>query len=400
MKPTAALPHTAGVPRVYFDNNATTPLDARVRAAMEPYFGMAHGNPSSAHGYGRQARQAVEAARSKVATLIGAESQQVIFTGSGTEANNAVIFDAARRAGGKGHFVLSAFEHPSIDRAIESLEEMGFSATRVPPEANGVVAGERLAAALQPETILVCLMLANNELGTLQPVVEVAALCREKKIPLLCDAVQAVGKVPVTVTDLGVDYLVLGAHKFHGPLGAAALWIRPGSALTGLLVGAPQEFGFRAGTENVPAVVGLGEASHWAREEMASRKQHLTGLRDRLETGLEDLAASRVHCRQAPRLPHTTNVAFPGWVGRDLMLALDLAGYAVSTGAACGAGDPLPSQTLLALGLEAEEAIGSLRISFGIENTQQEVDDFLCVLPRVLEEQRGGSLSLGGGTAR
>lgn len=398
MKSTATFPGVPSVPPVYFDNNATTPLDPRVRAVMEPYFGVAHGNPSSAHGFGRQAREAVAAARSQVASLIGAEARQVVFTSSGTEANNAVIFDAARRAGGQGHFVLSAFEHPSVDGAIASLEEMGFSATRVPPEPNGVVAVERLTAALRPETVLVCLMLANNELGTLQPVSDVAARCREKKIPVLCDAVQAVGKVPVVAPDLGVDYLVLGAHKFHGPLGAAALWIRPGSALTSLLVGAPQEFGFRAGTENVPAIVGLGEASRWAREEMTSRGRHLKELRDRLESGLDSLSVARIHCRQAPRLPHTTNVAFPGWVGRDLMLALDLAGYAVSTGAACGAGDPLPSQTLLALGLEAEEAVGSLRISFGIENTSQEVDRFLSDLAVVLEKMRSGMLSSGGET--
>ncbi len=353
---------------VYLDNNATTPLHPRVREAMLPWIGERFGNPSSLHRFGQAARNAIEEAREKVAALLGVRPPELVFTASGTEANNAVIFHRGHSYG-PGHLVISAVEHPSIREAAARLEKEGIEVTRVSPAGDGVVPASEIIGALRPDTLLAALMLANNELGTLQPVAEVAAACRERGIPMLCDAVQAVGKIPVDAAALGVDYLVLGAHKFYGPLGAAALWVRKGVELTGHLVGGSQERRRRASTENVPAIVGLGEAAAVAREEMATRQAHLAALRDRFEA-------------QLPRLPNTSHVAFPGVEGESLLIRLDLAGFAVSTGSACSSGAVEPSKTLLAMGLSPDEALSSLRISFGLFNTEEEVDAFLNALDR------------------
>jgi cysteine desulfurase len=370
---------------VYFDNNATTPLHPRVREAMLPWIGELHGNPSSLHRFGQAARNAVEEAREKVAALLGVRPPELVFTASGTEANNTVLFHSSHRTGldGPGHFVISAIEHPSIREAAARLAAEGFEVTRVSPAGDGVVPAAEVVRALRPDTRLVALMLANNELGTLQPVAEVAAACREWGVPVLCDAVQAVGKIPVDAAALGVDYLVLGAHKFYGPLGAAALWVRKGVELTGYLVGGSQERRRRASTENVPAIVGLGEAAAAAREEMAARGVHLAALRDRFEAGLTDCMPEAIlHCKTSPRLPNTSHVAIPGVEGESLLIRLDLAGFAVSTGSACSSGAVEPSKTLLAMGLSPGEALSSLRISFGIGNTGEEVDAFLDALDR------------------
>jgi len=365
---------------VYFDNNATTPLHSRVREAMLPWIGEIHGNPSSLHRFGQAARNAVEEAREKVAALLGVRPPELVFTASGTEANNTVLFHRARRP---GHVVISAIEHPSIREAAARLEKEGLEVTRVSPAGDGVVPAAEVLRALRSDTLLVALMLANNELGTLQPVAEVAAACRERGVPVLCDAVQAVGKIPVDAAALGVDYLVLGAHKFYGPLGAAALWVRKGVELTGYLVGGSQERRRRASTENVPAIVGLGEAAAAAREEMAARGAHLAALRDRFEAGLtRHMPEAIFHCQASPRLPNTSHVAFPGVEGESLLIRLDLAGFAVSTGSACSSGAVEPSKTLLAMGLSPGEALSSLRISFGISNTAEEVDAFLDALDR------------------
>jgi cysteine desulfurase len=364
---------------VYLDHNATTPLDPRVREAMLPWLGETWGNPSSAHRFGQAARNAVEDAREKVAALLGARPPEIVFTASGTEANNAVVFDAGRRGGPGGHLVISALEHPSIRASAARLEAAGMAVSRIPPGPDGVVSVAAIVAALRADTRLVCLMLANNELGTLQPVAELAAACRERGVPVLTDAVQAVGKIPVSVADLGVSFLTLGAHKFGGPLGAAALWVQKGVALDGHLVGGSQERHRRAGTENVPALVGLGEAAALARAEIGARGTYLAALRDRFEAGLTGMGGI-VHCATAPRLPNTSNVALPGVDGQALLIRLDLAGYAVSTGAACASGAVEPSATLLALGLPAAEALSSLRVSFGPANTLEEVDGFLVAL--------------------
>jgi cysteine desulfurase len=372
---------------VYLDHNATTPLDPKVREAMLPWLGERHGNPSSIHRFGQAARNAVEEAREKVAALLGGRPPEIVFTASGTEANNAVTFDVARRAGLTGHLVISAFEHPSIREAAARLERDGLEVTRVSPGTDGVVPAEEVVAALRPDTVLVCLMLANNELGTIQPVAEVAVAARERGVPVLCDAVQAVGKIRVDVRELEVDYLVLGAHKFHGPLGAAALWVRKGIEISGYLLGGSQERRRRAGTENVPALVGLGEAAAVISAEGESRTARLAALRDRFEAGLRRAVPdATVHCGGSPRLPNTSHVAFPGVEGEALLIRLDLAGFAVSTGSACSSGTVEPSKTLLAIGLSREEALSSLRVSFGITNAPGEVDLFLDVLAREVAE--------------
>lgn len=375
---------------VYLDHNATTPLDPRVLEAMLPWLAGRHGNPSSIHRLGRAAREAVEAARERVAALLGVRPAELVFTASGTEANNAVVFGIAEAAGHRGRIVLSPLEHPSVRKAAERAAERGMAIDRVEPGPDGVVAADDVVAALADDTRLVCLMLASNELGTLQPVAEVAATCRERGVPLLCDAVQAVGKVPVDAAALGGDFVVLGGHKFHGPLGAAALWTRPGGVeLPALLVGGSQERRRRASTPNVPAVVGLGAAAELAAAELPERARRLAALRDRFEAGLAAIGGVTVHGATAARLPNTSHVAFDGVEGEALMIRLDLAGFAVSTGSACSSGTVEPSRALLAMGVPSEEALGSLRVSFGITNDEAEVDRFLVALGREVTALRG-----------
>ena len=376
---------------IYLDNNATTPLHPRAREAMLPWLGETHGNPSSIHRFGQVARNAVEEAREKIAALLGARPPEVIFTASGTEANNAVLFDLETKAERPGHLIISALEHPSIREAAARLARTGWEVTRVSPGADGVVPAAEMIAALRPDTRLVALMLANNELGTLQPVAAVAAACRERGIPILCDAVQAVGKIPVDVDELGVDYLTVGAHKFHGPLGAAALWVRKGVEIAPYLVGGGQERRRRAGTENVAALAGFGEAVAAASDELAERQSFLAGLRDRFEAGLRCLPGTSgpiVHCAGSPRLPNTSHIAIPDVEGESLLIRLDVAGFAVSTGAACSSGTVEPSKALLAMGLSRDEALSSLRVSFGMMNRPEEVDRFLDVLAREVAELR------------
>lgn len=371
---------------VYLDNNATTPLHPSAREAMLPWLGETHGNPSSIHRFGQAARNAVEEAREKVAALLGARPPEIVFTASGTEANNAVLFQGGARS---GHLIISAIEHPSVREAAARLAEGGCEVTRVSPGADGVVAAEEIIAALRPDTALVSLMLANNELGTLQPVAEVAAACRERGIPVLCDAVQTVGKIPVDVNALGVDYLTIGAHKFHGPLGAAALWVRKGAEFSSYLLGGSQERRRRAGTENVPALAGFGAAAAAALRELPERTAFLAGLRDRFEAELpRRVPGVVIHCAESPRLPNTSHIAVPGVEGESLLIRLDVAGFAVSTGAACSSGTVEPSKTLLAMGLSRDEALSSLRVSFGMMNRPEEVDRFLDVLAREVAELR------------
>ncbi|MEE8278751.1 MAG: cysteine desulfurase family protein [Thermoanaerobaculia bacterium] len=375
--------------QTYFDHNATTPLDPRVGEAMLPWLGRHHGNPSSVHAFGRQAREAVEAARERVARLLEARTPEVVFTASGTEANNAVLLSCARRASFGGHLVVSAIEHPSVSRMAAKLEEAGVAVTRVAPGREGRLDAAELVAAVREDTFLVCLMLANNEVGMLQPVEEVAVACRERGIPVLCDAVQAVGKIPVKVEDLGVDSLTLGAHKFYGPLGAAALWLRKGVHFSPLLVGGSQERHRRAGTANVPAIVGLGRAAEISLAELEARRAAMEALRDGFEARLEEtLPEVLFHSRSVPRLPNTSNVAFPGVQGEALMIRLDLKGYAVSTGSACSSGTVEPSETLAAMGIAREEALSSLRISLGTTNTAADVEAFIGVLAAEVAELR------------
>ena len=369
-------------PPVYLDHNATTPLDPRVGEAMAPWLGGRHGNPSSVHSFGRAARGAVELAREQVAELVGGQAPEVVFTASGTEANNAVLLSAFAGAGSGGHLVISELEHPSIHAAADRLESLGVDVTRLCPAADGVVEAGSVAAALRPDTRLVCLMLANNELGTVQPVAEASAACRGRGVPLLCDAVQAAGKLGIDAGALGADYLVVAAHKFNGPVGAAALWIREGAAFEPLILGGGQERRRRAGTENVAALVGFGACAALASEELDGRIERLSRLRAGLEAGFAGIPDARLHCASSLRLPHVTHVAFPGVIGEELVVRLDLAGFAVSTGAACASGVVEPSRTLLAMGVEAAEALASIRISLGTTNDEAEIRRFLPVLER------------------
>ena len=372
---------------VYLDHNATTPLDPRVREAMLPWLGELWGNPSSVHRAGQAAADAVETAREAVAGLLGVEPPEIVFTASGTEANNAVI---AAVGGGGGRMVLSAFEHPSVSGAADLLAARGVEVTRVPPGPDGVVDPAAIEAALEGPTALVALMLAQNELGTVQPVAVVAAACRRRGVPVLCDAVQAVGKMPVDARALGVDYLTLGGHKFGGPPGAAALWIRGGAPFEPLLVGGGQERRRRAGTLNVPAVVGLGRTCELASGELPERGRRLAALRDRFEAGLRHAVPDAIlHGAGALRVPHTSHVAFPGVLGVDLAIRLDLAGFLVSAGAACGSGSVEPSPAMAALGVPRDEALASLRFSFGAGNEAEQVDRLLALLPGEVAALRG-----------
>lgn len=373
---------------VYFDHNATTPLDPRVAEAMAPWLGTRHGNPSSVHAFGRAARGAVERGRERVAELLGGQPPEIVFTASGSEANNAVLQSAFAGRNG-GHLVITELEHPSIQAAADRLEGLGVDVTRLRPGADGVVDGVAVAAALRSDTRLACLMLANNELGTVQPVAEAAAACRARGVPLLCDAVQAAGKLAIDAGALGADYVVVAAHKFNGPVGAAALWIREGAAFEPLLLGGGQERRRRAGTENVAALVGFGVCATLASEELDDRIRRLRRLRDGLEAGLRDIPDAFLHCASSPRLPHTSHVAFSGLTGEDLVIRLDLAGFAVSTGAACASGVVEPSRTLLAMGVGPAEALASIRISLGTTNDEAEVARFLPVLAREVEVLRG-----------
>lgn len=356
---------------------------------MLPWLGERVGNPSSVHRFGREAREAVETARDQVAALIGAQPLEIVFTASGTEAGNAVVASCGAHSSDRTpHVSLSAFEHPAIREAVARLEESGGTASHVSPTSSGVVDVSAFVDSLREETVLACLMLANNELGTVQPVAETAAVCRERSVPFLCDAVQAAGKIPVNVDDLNVDFLILGGHKFHGPLGAAALWVRSGQEFEPLLIGGGQERNRRAGTSDVPAIVGLGVACATAAEELEERARNLGALRDHFEAGLGEIDDVSVHCVDSPRLPNTSHVAFGGIDADSLVIRADLRGYAISTGSACSSGATEISATLAALGLDASEAHGSLRVSFGMMNTLDDVDGLLEVLAQEVAEMR------------
>lgn len=373
----------------YFDHNATTPLDPRVREAMLPWLGGQHGNPSSAHSIGRAARSAVETARGQVAGMLNAKPKDVVFVSSGSEANNMVLRAITDEHSDRCHIIHGSLEHASVVQAAVAAKARGVDVTEIPPETDGRIDPTDVEMSLRDDTRLVCVMLANNELGTLQPVMEIAAMCRKRKIPVLCDAVQAVGKLEVDIKTLGVDYLVLGGHKFHAPPGVGALWIRPKAPIRPLIYGAPQERGLRASTENVPAIVGLGAASAIARDEIDERYNYLRKLRDKFEKGLKWIEGVGIHCQGSPRLPNTSHIALHGRSGHEAMLWLDSRGCAVSTGSACHSGKPQASRVLRQMGLDEPEALASLRISFGMTNTEDEVDHLLRSIASYMNETDG-----------
>ena len=376
--------------RVYLDHNATTPVDREVLAAMLPYFADAFGNASSIHSFGQQTRAAVERARESVAALIGARPAEIVFTSGGTESDNHAIFGVvAAAAGEKKHVVTTAIEHHAVLNACQALEQRGVAVTYVPAGREARVDPEDVRRALRPETVLITVMHANNELGTVQPLEEIGRIAAEADVYFHTDAVQSAGKIPLDVNRLGADLLSISAHKLYGPKGVGALYIRKGTRLEPLFHGGQHQRGYRPGTENVSGIVGLGKAAELAREKLTEATARLTALRDRLEQGLlARVPHARVNGGGAPRTPNTSNIIFPFVEGEALVIALDLKGIACSTGAACSSGAMEPSHVLTAIGLPAEDARASLRFSLGRETTDEDVELALAVVPGVVEYLR------------
>jgi cysteine desulfurase len=382
---------------IYLDHNATTPVLPVVLEAMLPYLASEFGNPSSAHYFGQRASQAIEGAREAVAALIGARSSEIVFTSGGTEADNAAILGVVGHAqrtpkqSGRSplHVITTAIEHDAVLNACRALGARGVSVTYVPAERDGIVSLDAIRSALRPETALISVMHANNEIGTLQPIEELGQIAAEADIPFHTDAVQSAGKIPIDVNRFGVDLLSLSAHKFYGPKGVGALFVRKAVDIDPLLYGGGNERGRRAGTENVAAIVGLGKACELARCDMAEASAHLCELRNRLEEGLlARIHGARINGDPARRVPNTSSLMLPGVESESLVIALDLAGVACSAGAACSSGAVDPSHVLTAIGLAAAEARASLRFSVGRANTQEEIDKALELIPAAVARQR------------
>ena len=376
--------------RIYLDYNATTPVDREVLEAMLPYFSEAAGNASSIHSAGRRARSAVENARASVARLIGAKPSEVVFTSGGTEADNLAIFGSVGASKFERKYVIcSAIEHHAVLEACEAAAKRGVAVTWLPVSASGIVDPEDIRHALRPETILITVMHANNELGTIQPIEEIGKIAREAKVRFHTDAVQSVGKIPVDVKAMGVDLLSLSAHKICGPKGVGALYVREGTPLEPMLRGGSNQRDRRPGTENVPGIVGLGKAAEIASRELAEGHVRIAALRDRLEQGiLERVPGTRVNGGRVRRVPNTTNISFAECEGESLVIGLDLGGVECATGAACSSGAVSPSHVLTAIGLSPAEAKSSLRLSLGRFSTQEDVDMALQVIPGVVERVR------------
>ncbi len=362
--------------RYYFDHNATTPVSPEVFEAMAPLLREDFGNASSIHYYGQRAKQHLEGARREVAELIHAEPQEIVFLSGGTEADNLALFGTARNsARAERHVITTAIEHPAVLGACAQLEREGVSITRLPVTPEGVVEPDAVRHALRPETVLISVMHANNELGTVQPIAEIARIAREAGVVFHSDGVQALGKVTVDVAALGVDLYSLTGHKIYAPKGEGALFVRKGTALGAVQFGGHHERDRRPGTENVPGAVALGAATAWLTKNGAAEAERLRGLRDRLESALLDrVAGTSVNGGGAPRTPNTSNIRFDGIRGEALVIALDLKGFAVSSGAACSSGAVEPSHVLTAIGLTADRARASIRFSLGRLNTVEQVD--------------------------
>jgi cysteine desulfurase len=382
--------------RIYLDHSATTPLDPRVVEAMMPYLTAKFGNASSVHFFGQEARAAVDRARREVAALIGAKQNEIVFLSGGTEANNLAIRGVCEAAALSGrHIITSTIEHPSVRGTCEALEKLGWQVTRLPVYDNGIVKIEDIRCALRPDTVLITVMLANNEIGTIQPVKEIAALVREERVKghrqlwLHTDAVQAAGRIHLQVDELGCDLLSLSAHKLYAPKGTGALYVRRGVRLISQNVGGHQERERRAGTENVAGIVAFGAAAKLACGELDQRTAHDRGLRDTFETEVKNLIHDIVmNGDRARRLPHLSNISFRFVEGEGLLINLDLQGVAVSTGSACSSGTLEPSPVIRALGHNDELARGSIRFSFGQENTEADVDYVLGVLSGAVAKLR------------
>lgn len=369
---------------IYLDHAATTPVRPEVLAAMQPYFSEAFGNASSIHRFGQEAKKALEDAREVVATCLGVKPDEVCFMSGGTESDNLALKGIAYANQDKGkHLITSAIEHHAVLNCCRHLEEDGFEVTYVPVDEHGVVEVGAIEEAIREDTVLISVMLGNNETGTLQPISEIARIVKKRGVLLHTDAVQAVGKVAVNVDDLGVDLLSLTAHKLYGPKGVGALYVRQGSPICPLFHGGHHEHGKRAGTENVAGVVGLATAMQLASDEMQTTSPRLAALRDRLERGIaERIQHTRLNGHPAQRLPHILSMSFELVEGQSLLLALDMRGIAVSAGAACISGSAEPSHVLQAMRVDPAAAQGTVRFSVGRENTEGEMD---CVLEALVE---------------
>lgn len=373
---------------IYFDHSATTPVDKRVLEAMLPYLQENFGNPSSVYRAGQEARKAVEEAREKVANLIGAEPKEIIFTSGGTESNNTAIKGMAFSKG-KGHIITSAIEHPAVLKVVNWLEKHGFEATYVGVGSDCIVDPDDVRKAIRKDTILISIMHANNEVGTIQPIEEIARIAHENGVVFHTDAVQTAGKIEIDVERMEIDLLSLSAHKIYAPKGVGALYIRKGTKIDTLLHGGHQEWNRRGGTENVAGIVGLGKAAEIAKQEMAGEAQRLMTLRDKLENGVRERISEVVfNGHRLNRLPSLSNFCVKYVEGEAMLLTLDFHGIAASSGSACTSGSLEPSHVLLAMGIPPEIAHGSLRVSLGRGNTQEDVDRFLEVLPPIVDRLR------------
>jgi cysteine desulfurase len=376
--------------RIYLDYNATTPVDPAVLDAMLPYFAESFGNASSIHSPGQRARGAVDASRASVAALMGAKPSEIVFTSGGTESDNLALFGVvAASQEPRKHIVTTAIEHHAVLNAAQALEKLGIAVSYVPVGREGVVDPEDIRRALKPETILISVMHANNELGTIQPIEEIGRIAAAAKVIFHCDAVQTAGKIPLDVNRLGVDLLTISAHKFYGPKGAGAIYVRSGTPLEPQFHGGHHERDRRPGTENVPGIVGLGKAAELARKNMMTDCARITTLRNRLEDALlATCAEARVNGNRAQRVSNTSNISFHAAGGEALVIALDLQGIACSTGAACSSGAVGPSHVLMAIGLSPDEARSSLRFSLGRNTTLEEIDQAIALIPQAVERLR------------
>ena len=378
---------------LYADHAATTALSPRALEAMTPYFRDAYGNPSSLYTFGQQAKSDLDAARAEVARCLNAKPEEIFFTSGGTESDNWALKAVAELRGGKGrHIITSAMEHHAILHTLEHLEKaLGFSITYLPVDSLGRVDPQAVKAAIRPDTILITVMAANNEIGTIEPIAEIGAIAREAGVLFHTDAVQAVGHIPVDVSAWNCDMLSLSGHKFHGPRGVGALYVRRGLRLPPLIHGGGQEKGRRSGTENVAGAVGLAAALREAVDGLEARSVLLAARRDRLIEGLTRLPCSRLTGDPVHRLPGTASFVFEGVEGEALLLHLDAKGICASSGSACSSASLDPSHVLLAIGLPHEVAHGSLRLSLGEENTDEDVDYLLQAVPEVVEYLRNMS---------
>jgi cysteine desulfurase len=375
---------------IYFDHAATTPLKKEVLDEMMPYLTEQYGNPSTIYKLGREAKKAIELARERVAKALNADIQEIYFTSGGTESDNWALKGVAFANKDKGkHIITTTIEHHAVLHPLKYLEGLGFEVTYVPVEPNGIVDPQKIKEAIRDDTILISVMLANNEIGTIQPVKEIAKIAKEKGIIVHTDAVQAVGQIPVDVKDLGVDLLSLSAHKFYGPKGVGALYIRKGTKIHPFSHGGAQERNRRAGTENVAGIVGLGKAIELATQNLSEYAAKLQKLRDKLIDGvLSKIDYVRLNGDRNQRLPNNANFSFEFIEGESFLLMLDMKGIAASSGSACTSGSLDPSHVLLAIGLEHEVAHGSLRITLGEDNTEEDIDYLLEVLPEIVSRLR------------